>query len=382
MTLVETLKTMKEKNSEQNFNIMVEGMRRRADKGMIPGVSSKDIDNCLREMEEAEMRPQSLNEKEEIISLIADLDNAINKYGYLAEDYEVSDDEMNTIALSEFYLKLSEVFNEDIAGFKTKRRDWAEENPMEHGRAMAGAGAVGGIAAGGFVGANYARRAAERAAYIKNYASTGKTAAELAKEYSTANPGLLKKAGSGIVKAGKALGSFAKANPLAAGIIGGVTAGAVGGLGLLAAIRRARRKRQSALREGLETFYIFNEDVLKEANEITKDFPLDLLEAIFNESNELIQYLINDVYLYNSNNTSNSLNEAVTYINNNGELKTKSAKEYVEDMHKYNLSTEMEKLDLKKRKTRKYSLLDENLENIKPLSEMTLEEILAEADNY
>lgn len=399
MTLRETLQTMKAKNSEKNFNIMVEGMRRRADKGMIDGVSSKDIDEILREMALAESQPQSITEKEELIGLIAEVGQAINDHGYLAEDYELSDEEMNKLALYEFYAGLDEILFEDMYEFKNKVRDYAEENPGKFGKQMAGVGAAAGAVGGGVLAADYARRAAEKAAYIKQNSTvfqkaagaagrrglgsmvdSGKTAKELAREYDAANPSLLRKAGQGIVKGANAIGGFMKANPMVGAGLAGVGL-AAGAAGLAALIRRRRRRQAASLREDENKVLVFNKNTLNTVKEIISDFPKDLLEAFYNESNDVIRELMLDVTNYTMSIQENTtLTEAVTYIDNNGILKTTSAKEYVANMHKYDSSTSLEKFDLKKRKNRKYSLLDEDLDSFKKLSEMSLEEILAEAE--
>lgn len=67
------------------------------------------------------------------------------------------------------------------------------------------------------------------------------------------------------------------------------------------------------------------------------------------------------------------LDEAVTFIDNAGNLKTTSTEDYVKDQHEYHTETNnLEPYDKKKRKNKDYKLISENLD-------MSLEEILNEA---
>lgn len=382
MTLRETLEKMKSETKSENFNIMVESMRRRARKGMIPNVSEKDIDQCLREMEEETAVPQSILEKEEMIALIADLENACNKYNYLTEDAEISDEDFNSIALHEFYSKANTILKETLKDryeeLKDKRAAWKEENPEEHAKQNLAIGAgVGAAAATPFV-ADISRRHTLRQNFIDNAFKNGSTAsrAELASQFNKANPSMLKNIGGKIVSgAGKAASWLAARPLLGAGLVG---AGAVAAGSLLAlAIKRARQRRERMLREEDGKAILFNSEILKETQDILNTLPDSFIDILLAESNELVQELIFEAYEFEN---SENLNEAVSYIDNNGELKVTSTDYYVKHMSDYSVSTEMEKFDIKKRKNRTYKMINEDIDSFKKLSEMSLEDILSEVD--
>lgn len=387
MTLRETLEKLRENTQDDaKFEALIEGMKRRADKGMIPGVSSKNITECLSEIEKEKTRPESLSEKEELISMIAELNEACNKYSYLSEEYEIDDETMNNIALYEFYEKLNEVYGDSLGDkwhdYKNSVKDWAEENPGKAAGVGAGVGAVGTAAATTPFIVDATKRSALRSKYIEDSLRNGSklTSSELASEFNAANPSLLKRIGSKLaVGSGKVVNWFSAHPYLGAGLAGAAAVG-VGSL-LALAIRKARRKRQAMLKENLENIIIFNEETLFEIREILNDVPDTILESIIYNSNELVQELIFEAYEFSAPiSESETLTEAVTYINNCGELKTKSAVEYVADMHKYDGREPIKKYDKKTLKKREYKLLDENLDSFKKLSEMSLEEILAEAE--
>lgn len=68
------------------------------------------------------------------------------------------------------------------------------------------------------------------------------------------------------------------------------------------------------------------------------------------------------------------INEAVTYIDNAGNLKTKNAIDYVKDMHEYNTETQIKKY--KKEKKKEYNLVSEEIS----LDEI-LQDVLREVDD-
>lgn len=67
---------------------------------------------------------------------------------------------------------------------------------------------------------------------------------------------------------------------------------------------------------------------------------------------------VNEVFKSASIGGLESLNEAVTFVDNAGNVKTTSAEEYNKQMHEYDTETEIEKY--KKSNKKKYKLLDEN----------------------
>lgn len=81
MNLLETLKRMKETMGE-NFYPSVEAMRRRANKGLIEGVKSEDIDNVLEDLESKESIEKDLDESAELTKLISETQECINKFNY------------------------------------------------------------------------------------------------------------------------------------------------------------------------------------------------------------------------------------------------------------------------------------------------------------
>ena len=390
MTLRETLEKMKSTcKTEQAFEASVEGMKRRAQKGLLEGISVSDIDVCLKEMDVINEQPTIINEKEEIIGLIAELDRACEKYGYLAEDYEISDEEFEKISLKEFYSVFDKIlFEGEMADkyydYKERRDMWREENPGKHGAYSAAAGAGAGVVAASPFLIDTSRRHALRSKYIEDSLRNGstQTAAELRKQFNAENPSLLVKAGKKIAQGGGTVGKWFAAHPyLGAGLAG---AAAVGAGSLLAlAIKKARRRRQANLKEGLSENKIFSRGILESINDLLSDIPDNILEYAIYNSNELVQEMIFEACeLTEIVNESKVLNEAVTFVDGNGQVKTTSVENYRKTISSptEKQSFELPKYEKNRLKKREYKLLDENLENYKKLSEMSIEEILAEAE--
>lgn len=134
-----------------------------------------------------------------------------------------------------------------------------------------------------------------------------------------------------------------------------------------------KRRADKGLLEG-----ITSDDIDYYVNKIEKDTAvvedhININQEIF-ELNEAIEK-----FGYMSEVENQILDEAVTFIDNAGNLKTMSTPDYVKDQHEYHTETQIAKYE-KKKKKRDYKLISEeiDIDNIKKLSEMSLEDILNE----
>lgn len=82
MELIETLKKMKESMGENYFS-SVEAMKRRAEKGLLEGITASDIDRAVDDIENSGV--ENVNEQAELISMIAETEEVIKKYGSFEE---------------------------------------------------------------------------------------------------------------------------------------------------------------------------------------------------------------------------------------------------------------------------------------------------------
>lgn len=107
MTLHEAIQSMKNNNSEERFSQLMEIMIRNAERGLIEGVTVKDIKAELGENIEEEN-----HDFETLIPVIYELQEAINEFGYL----DNSDKEVLTESAD---FKFGEYIKEEDLSYKT-----------------------------------------------------------------------------------------------------------------------------------------------------------------------------------------------------------------------------------------------------------------------
>lgn len=315
-----TIKKMKE--NEKNFYPLIEGMKRRADKGLIQGYTGKDIDDIVAKIEK-----ESTNDTKESNSLnqeIFEINEAIEKFDYLdVENY--SEDLLESIILFNF---MSDVYRLDSTSLN--------EGPIWDG--------------------------------IKKVGSS------IAKGAVTAWDGVKKAAtfvGDGIVKGAKAVGGFF-ANPYTWGGAG-LALGTVGAVSLIKHLRKKRKERN--LTENISSDILFStgfESTVKNILSQLSEAEISALkENCCEDTLEIISMFPKESVV---------LGEAVTYIDNAGNLKTKLTADYVKDQHLYDTKTQIEKYEKNRKKKKDYKLISESIDidSIKKLSEMSIEDILSE----
>lgn len=354
MTLEETIRKMREKNNNEKFYPLIESMKRRAEKGLLENVTSYDIEKIVDQLGKENNELSSINIKEEIF----EINEAIEKFNYLDID-DYSEELLEYLILQNFARDIENI-NEAVDRIDNYA-DWNAEREKRRKIANGVAYGVGGA----------------------GLATAGVTALGAAKGgVNTATSLGLKTIGSGIAKgataAAKGIGTFIKTQPLAAGIgLGGL--GIAAGYGIYRLIKHLRRKRRERqLSEGFldesENLILFSSEfssIIKEAISYLSTNEIEYLkENASDDTKELISMFHKE---------TQTLDEAVTYIDNAGNLKTKSAVDYVKDMHYYDTETQIAKYE-KKKKKRDYKLISEeiDIDNIQKLSEMSLEDILNE----
>lgn len=424
MNLRETLQAMQEKNNERNFNIAVETMKRKADKGLLEGVSSADIERELSLLEkEKDLKiATEVNLNQEIF----ELSEAVDKFGYL--DIESwSEEDLQEAILYNFLGDVSLLERRDYEDpdDDDERKRKLKKAGIITGASVAGAGLTAGTikdavtrgsvikdkkikdayslainaakndpknialatdAASKHLAANAGDYLGATAVHNSTLSSLAAPAGELAKVEAEKGAGTafglgMKEIGGkiasgasavgGAIKNGaKAIWAWGQANPFLAGL------GVAGlGLGAAALIRHLYKKRQERmLTENLSDLILFD-----------NDYALLISETIAYLSNDEINFLLENgsedtkEIISMFQNKKEVLDEAVTYIDNAGNLKTKSVIDYNKDMHEYHTETQIAKYE-KKKKKRDYKLISEeiDIDNIKKLSEMSLEDILNE----
>ena len=389
MNLEQTIKQMREKNKDDaKFYPLIESMKRRAAKGLLEGVKPEDIDfvvNTLKEDNNSNSRKPysnlSLNQE------LFELNEAISDYENL-DNY--SEEEVEQMIYEGFIGELNKyLLNEDDEGTAGRV-----------GRAI-GTGVGAGIGAGAAYGTyklgtqrGWWPKISDKVKYAQTLgrdagAKIGATTLTPGKGFSSFGS-----QGFGGMKAGFDAGKLAATSNGANGLIGGISgaasaapiataATAIGGGLLLGAgiygavklIKWLRKKRQERQRSSFELQeFLFNPEFDSSfayiVNNLTEEEIQVLKENACEDTIEIINMF---------RGRGETLNESVTFIDNAGNLKTMLTPDYVKDMHEYNTDTEIAKYK-KKKKIIDYKLLSEEIDinSIKPLSEMSLEEILNE----
>lgn len=131
-----------------------------------------------------------------------------------------------------------------------------------------------------------------------------------------------------------------------------------------------KRRADRGLIEGITTKDI--EDALAEIETRERNYNMSYTKTMYELSEAIEKYgnLTED-------STPAELNEAVTFIDNAGNLKTMKTEDYVKDQHEYNTKTSIEPYDKKKRKIIDYKLISES--DLNEFLTMSLDEILNEA---
>lgn len=135
-------------------------------------------------------------------------------------------------------------------------------------------------------------------------------------------------------------------------------------------IENMKRRADRGLIEGITADDI--ENAIREIESRDQNLNMSYTQTMY----ELSEAIDNFGYL---DEAPVALDESVTFIDNAGNLKTMSTEDYVKDQHEYHTETQIANFDKKKRKKIDYKLISES--EFKKLSEMSIEEILNEADN-
>lgn len=290
MELLETLKQM-EKIHGDNFIPMVERMKRKADAGLLEGITRDDIDKELEKINSKSDIPESVGLMEEFIKNLYEVNEAIESYDTLDDD--ISEEELNEYALLEFYSYFinSDLLNEGERWERTKEKisDWADDHDLKNkaidtGKALATQAAVVGTGAAAYGVGDAIVRARHNA---------GKEVA--------------KNLGEKIArtKLGSKIFTFVQNHPLKGTAAAFAAGGAIlGGMGVLAhkllkKIREKRRERQ--LTESLNFNYIFSESVLNDVSDVLLFLNEDEIFYLKNE-NEILETLISEAENYSGYN--------------------------------------------------------------------------------
>lgn len=189
MKLEETIKMMREKNDDNKFYPLIEGMKRRASKGLLEGITPDDIEAVVRRINNEEV---SIEKEVSIIQEMFEINEAIEKFNYLDID-SYDESLLEELIVDKFFYDIDLAENasyltEEEDDFDTEEED---RNAAKKKRKKIINGTTAGISAAGATAGLVAGTGALKLAKVKTAAEKAALAntagIELAKSNASKN---------------------------------------------------------------------------------------------------------------------------------------------------------------------------------------------------